>query len=496
MSYQACKSNFWFYKHKPEVLTEIKVDEFVESLKLQGMEVENFAKKLFPDAVEISSRGEIAALETKDLIKNGEKELFQASFLVDDLFAAVDVLIFNDLYGGWDLYEVKGTTSKDVKREEHYIDATFQKIVLEKAGYKVNNVYLLEVNKEYIKAGAIDPNQLIAQSEVTTEILEREEQIKREIIDARSLIRQKTEPKKCDCIYLSRKNHCSAFEYLYPNVPKYGIHDLNRIGNSKKKLTQLVDDNIFAFEHVPYDLVLTATQTAQINTHLDQQPIIDSKAIEEALSELEYPLYFLDYETLMTAIPIVDGAYPYQQVVMQYSLHIKSSPDAEYMHKEFLHTDNSTPFESVVDSLKKDIGNKGSIIVWYKTFECTRNKELANLVSKDSKFMLDLNERTFDLMTIFSNLHYVKSEFKGSSSIKAVLPVVCPALSYKELVIQNGTDAILGLKKLVTEELESNEKETLKNNLLAYCKLDTWAMVCIYEELLKVIETNDASTKN
>jgi len=99
--------------------------------------------------------------------------------------------------------------------------------------------------------------------------------------------------------------------------------------------------------------------------------------------------------------------------------------------------------------------------------------------------MVAFNERLFDLMDIFQKNLYVHKDFKGKYSIKKVLPVFDPKLSYKELSIQNGSMAMNSWKKMVFESDNEAEKEQIKKDLLEYCKLDTWAMVRIYEELLK-----------
>ncbi|MEX2436791.1 MAG: DUF2779 domain-containing protein, partial [Candidatus Paceibacterota bacterium] len=195
------------------------------------------------------------------------------------------------------------------------------------------------------------------------------------------------------------------------------------------------------------------------------------------------PLYFLDYETAMSVIPLYDGTKPYQQIPFQYSLHTVEFPDSEPKHTEYLHRDSNNPVPNLLENLRKDIGNKGSIIVWFKAFETRRNDEMGEIMPKYKEFLEDLNNRVVDLMDPFSNGWFVDKNFKGSSSIKNVLPVLAPDLSYKDLEVQEGGAA----QRLWMENVFNNDgnkdNEKLFFDLIEYCKLDTLAMVKIWQTL-------------
>ena len=150
---------------------------------------------------------------------------------------------------------------------------------------------------------------------------------------------------------------------------------------------------------------------------------------------MEFPIYFLDYETSAYAIPQYDGTRPYQQIPFQYSIHIINDLESEIIHRDYLHPDQTNPMVQLSHQLRSDIGDTGSVIVWNKRFEGMCNKGLAEAVPDLSPFLLGINKRFFDLMEIFSKRMYVHKDFKGSSSIKKVLPVLVPDLSYQNLTI-------------------------------------------------------------
>jgi hypothetical protein len=278
-------------------------------------------------------------------------------------------------------------------------------------------------------------------------------------------------------------------------VPDYGVHDLNRIGSSKALLKDLLDQDILNIEDVPLDderLQPKKTKDGglskpkklnQILVHKSQKPMIDKESLRAELAELKFPLYFLDYETYPTSIPPFNGYRPYQHIVFQYSLHVLRSREAEPEHYECLIFDGD-PSEQIAASLRKNIGDTGSVISWFKTFENSRNRELASIWPQYKAFFDDVISRTYDLMLIVENQHYVHPDFYGRSSIKKVLPALFkndPSLSYKSLGVKNGTEAIDAYRRITTGQITGEEAVQKKAEMLEYCKLDTYAMYKLWK---------------
>ncbi len=140
--------------------------------------------------------------------------------------------------------------------------------------------------------------------------------------------------------------------------------------------------------------------------------------------------------------------------------------------------------------LKKDIGPKGTVIAWFASFEKTRNEEMAKMEPAYADFLKSVNDRVFDLMLIFKfkNQMYIKSEFKKLASLKIVLPVLCPELSYESLAIRAGGEASASWPVLTGNIASAKEKAELEKNMLDYCRRDTDAMVGIMDRVLKDIQ--------
>ena len=513
--YRECPNNVWFKKHKPEIYSTFKISEFEKALGVMGDEVEELARGMFPGGFLVQGRGESAQKVTQKLIKERTPVIFQATFLTDKYVASADVLKWNNLSQKYDIYEIKMSSTGDPvnsngggridrKKETQYeYDLTFQTNIIESAGVLLNKKYLVRLNREYIKNGDLDfrPNKLFIIEDKTETIDFLKNSVKKEIEEAHLYLSAiEAPPGPCPCYYKGRSSHCTAFSYINPNVPDYSIHDLNRIGNRKKYLRELLDEGVLEIGDVPIDSRLKPKETRnkigktkprklnQVLVHNSQEPLIDTRAIRSELRSLAFPLYFLDYETYPTAIPLYDGYRPYQQVVFQYSLHMLKSEKEEPIHKEYLAL-GGDPSRGIAENLKKQIGSDGTVIVWFKPFENTRNKEMSNILPNYRDFFLDIIRRTYDLMDIVEKQYYVHPGFKGRSSIKNILPVLAPSLSYKSLEIQSGTDVIEAYREAISGELSSEEIKMREKQMLEYCKLDTYAMYLIWKYFSKSVGT-------
>ncbi len=486
LEYTFCRKNLWLKKHKPEIFENLELSEFEKKIIEEGNLADLEARNLFPDGILVDSQGRYAITDTNTYIKKKERVIFQATFFENDFYIRADILVYNAKLKAYELYEVKA--SNDIKRKvpNNYInDLAFQKNVIEKSGIKIYKSGVIHLNRHYRKKGKINYNELFIISDLSDEVKEAQEKVKQEMRDIKRYLSM-PEDKGCECLYRGRSNHCTSFSYSNPEVPEYSVHDINRIGSNKKLLYDLIDRRIFKLEDIDRADMLTGAKKAQYDAYMSKKSIIDKETINKILSKLKFPLQFFDYEGFISAIPIFDNFGPYEQVPFQYSLHIMTA-DGNIKHKEFIITEtNENPTLALVKQMKKDIDPKKSTIVWHMSYEKDRNKKLAQLHPEYKDFLEEMNDNIFDLKTIFSKNYYVDYRFKGSASIKKVLPVLIPSLSYNNLNIRKGDQASERWEKMIHKDTKKEEKEEIKNDLLEYCKLDTWAMVEIYKYLINM----------
>jgi hypothetical protein len=485
--FRECSKNAWLKIHRPEIYHQTGLSEFDMAIIETGNEVEMYARQLFPGGILIEGRDEAARALTLRHIAQKTPVLFQPVFLGDEFLAALDILQCVPESNGYFLYEVKA--SNTIKEDIHLSDLAFQCVILEKLGIPVRKAHIIHLNSEYVRAGALDVEQLFAIDDVTGAVQKIQAHTAAEMDIAREYLSKENEPRgHCDCIYKGRSRHCTTFKHSNPDVPEYGVHDIARIGASKAKLADWIDDGIFRLEDLPAGVELSPIQFKQVDTYLNDGVLMEPDKIAVELGKLVFPLYFLDYETCPAAIPRFDGFSPYQQIPFQYSLHVLDQPNDTPRHEEFLSTMPDDPSATLAASLERYIGNVGSVVVWNKKFECGINEQIGERIPAAKAFLESLNARVYDLMDIFQKQYYVHKDFKGGVSIKDVLPVLAPELSYADLTIKEGGMASQSWDKIASSDISQEEKDGIARDLKLYCERDTYAMYAIWRHLMGIIK--------
>lgn len=483
--YRQCAKDAWFRIHESELYFSKELSEFAKALIETGNEVELEARKLFSHGVLIEGRGDDAQALTLEYIKKKTPIIFQAVFSKDGFLAATDVLQWDNDSNAWILSEVKASNTR--KDKEHLPDLAFQANLLKKCGLDISGVRLIHLSSDYIRTGVLDLNQLFVIEDVTQKVSDMLEDVSKDMDQALEYLVVTDEPSgSCSCIYQGRSKHCTMFAHINPDIPEYSVHDISRIGSSKKKLKELVDSGVTAIENIAVGFNLTDIQNNQVTSHKTGEAIIDIASIQSELEDLVFPLNFLDYETFPCAIPRFDGFSPYQQIPFQYSLHVLETPESDLTHKEYLYIGSDDPSPDFLDSLKHNISTTGSIIVWSKRFERGINDELATRIPSEKPFMDSMNGRIYDLMDIFSKQLHVHPEFRGKTSLKTILPALVPELTYDDLEIQEGGTASQEWNKIATEQGTSEERAQIAKNLRKYCAMDTFAMYAIWKHLFEL----------
>ena len=482
ITYLQCKKYLWLNKLRPELLPEDTDDNLKRTLE-SGFEVEKYAYKLFSEGVNVKIDDiEEAKSETRKLIKDNTPVIFQATISGRRLFCRSDIIRFNPADSSWDIIEVKSATEvKDI-----YIDdLAFQKICLEETGLRVGRLLVLHINNEYVKNGDISPSELLIEVDVTEEVKNKAEDTRLAIEDALKVLQIKDEPEIQVLRQCNNPYDCPFIPYCHKDFPDHSIYSIaGALG--KKKLEVLLDEGVMEVKDIPPEL-LTNDKLRKHHYVVSNNVVhIEKDNIEEELSVIEYPIYYLDYETFAPVISIIDGYRPYQRIVFQYSLHIQESPDSELKHYYFLAKDLSDPTKAMAETLAERIGSSGSVIAWNMGFEKGCNTEMGERTSEYQQFFEDVNNRMYDLMHVFKKGFYVHKEFHGSASLKKVLPVVVPELKYSELDISEGMTASNSWGDMVTKDMSQKEKDKIYNDLLEYCELDTLAMVKILERLMRL----------
>jgi hypothetical protein len=478
-----CHKLLWYKKYQKEIFDF--VDSHTQMIFDNGNKVGELACELFAGGKKVEfERDDFAKMldQTKSWIEQGDKIIYEATFVYDDLLVMVDILYLGE--DGWEIYEVKSSTGV---KEVYLQDVAVQKYVLEGLGYEVSKCSVVYVNKEYILQDELNVSEYFIIEDVTEYDLRVD--VKAKLKEFKSILDNPSNPPKTKLgSHCNKPYSCPAKEWCWEKdfgVDGFNVFDIFGLRANSKAL-KLYDEGIIKVKDIPDDFKLTKNQAITINSYKNDKSIINEKEIRAFVSKLTYPIYHLDFETFQEAIPTIKGTSPYQQIPFQYSLHIEYE-DGKLDHLEFLADEGKDPREDLVKSLINDIPKDATILAYNASFEKGVLKKLANSFPMHEEHLNHLLNSIIDLAEPFQKKHYYLPQMRGKYSIKIILPLLAPDMqkAYEELpLIHNGSDAMSIYPMLKT--MPKERKEEYRDALLKYCKLDTLAMVRVLEKLREV----------
>jgi len=470
-----CHKSLWLYKNRRDLISE--PDPARQALYDVGTEVGLLARQLFPGGEEIKFEGtsfDEKIARTNNLIDSGVTTLYEATFKHDDVLVMVDILHKGS--GGWELYEVKASTKV---KPVHESDVAIQYYVLNGSGIKVKRSFLVHINNQYTRQGDLDIQQMFAISDLTENSKLNQEFVRQELKKMRGAIK-KEEPKIDIGPFCNDPYGCDFISHCWKHIPEYSIFDISSLRGDKK--FDLYSRGILEFKDLPKEYSLSKDQKLQVEAELTGKQNIDKNEIRKFIDQITYPLYFLDFETFNPAVPPFNGIRPYQKIPFQYSLHYQEVEGGELKHEEFLAKEGENPRKALTDHLIKHIPDQGSILVYNAAFEIGVLRGLAEEFPRHASRLKKIIPRIVDLMVPFKKKHIYTKEMQGSYSIKSVLPALIPKMSYENMVITDGRGASDAYATLHWVE-DTEKRQSIRQALRDYCKLDTLAMV----ELLKAM---------
>jgi len=477
-----CEKHLYLYKYHYSEMDELS--ETQKAVFRRGTNVGELAHKLFPGGI-IAAEGDPPAYDkainkTQELIKQGTKVIYEAAFLSEQILSIADIVVIEK--GGAKIFEVKSSTSVS---ETYLNDAALQYYVISSLGIRVKDFSIIYINNRYVRQGNLNIQNLFTIESVLRFILPLQKPVKENVNRFKKVLLNKKMPNIDIGEHCYNPYTCAFFDYCRKHIPENSVFDFSGMFLSKKY--ELYTGGVVSLNDVPRNYPLSKNNQLQLDSYRSKKSVIDREAISDFLSDLDYPIYFMDFESFQPAVPLFDNSKPYQQIPFQYSIHLKKDKDSTENHFEFLAEQGIDPRKKFIENLLKDTKGKGTILVYNKTFEITRLNEIARDFPEYSDKIEKLILRIKDLMIPFQKKYYYAPEMKGSYSIKAVLPSLVPELSYDELKINEGGLASIAYESLQTETDLMTIAE-IKQQLLAYCKLDTLGMVKILEQLENLVQ--------
>lgn len=470
-----CEKRFWLSQHRPDLATAPDPNVFIE-----GRLVGQVARGLVPNGVLVpESDREAAIVRTGSLIADGVSAIFEGAFEHEGVFVRVDLLMAGD--DGWRMAEVKSSTKA---KAHHLRDLATQVWVARGAGLDVAAATIRHVNSDFVYEGAGDYRGLLVDAELADRLAPLVES-RGKIVRKAGVVAGGAEPSRqmgshCsvphDCPY---RAHC---EKLSPG-PDYPV-ELLPGGAGKKTAKALRDLGHADLRYVPADALERADHRRIHAATRDGVPYRDAAGFADVISGWPMPRYYLDFETVAHAVPVWIGRRAFEAVPFQFSCHVRHA-DGQLEHREFLDLTGDDPARACAEALLAAVGDRGAIVTYHMATERACIQALARLCPDLSQPLRACADRLVDLLPLIQ-AHYYHPEMRGSYSIKQVLSAAVPQLSYKALPgVQNGLEAQTAYKEAVAEETSSDRREAIRRELLAYCQLDTLAMVELEDAMLR-----------
>ena len=491
-----------------------------------------------------------ALQDTVQAIRDHVPVLYQPTFQYGDCLVRADFMVWNGSSYDLIEAKAKSGIRKSVKDdgedkkigsiESKFInDVSFQNYVINLSLAQhwlpqLGNTYFAYLNKDYIKQWPLDITRLITQGLAWTskeiEVIQRNKAIMIKVDDSLlsdTVVEEKLSQMR-SYLTLSEEEANKQFlragtkylEYFWEDKPfgtvmGMGIHHSNAsyvqdlYYQWRTKISELTEDEIDGFNDNAQNFI-----SNYLVCKTSGKPLVNSGKIAEIFDWFKYPICFYDYETISVPVPLMDNTRPYMQTIVQYSLHkyyedgtmkhygwvfvgewaysrreitIKDNPNAvDYECEQVI----TWSYKDLLQQMIADIGadlQTSTFIVRHEWFENSRNKEVAKLFPDLADAFLTINANTYDLKKIVSEWYYFDPACKGSASIKKVLPVLVPDMSYDGMDIGRWDIAMRALHNLINNTTPENERDQIIKHLLLYCWQDTLAMVRIYEALKNII---------
>ena len=468
-----CAAKGWFTKH---VRPSRPLDAGARMRSEQGNLVGARARLLFPDGILISTstrQDEVA--ETARLMNDGQVQtLFEPCFKAGDFIARADILTRED--DGWHLIEVKSGTQL---KTEYIQDVAYTAMVARLTNIRLARVSLMILNKEYLLGDPLDSQ--FATLDVTAEVETLIPEF-RAMMDGLPEILCRDSPPDATISPVCRnceffQSDCVGKEIIHP------IFDLPRI--TKQQCGALLRSGWKSILDVSSSRLINQMQKDVLKSVKKGKMVVNGARLRELLGQVEWPVYYLDFESLTVAMPFYPEVRPYEQVLTQYSLHVFAGPGEQQRHSEYLADPARDCREELAEVLLRDLEEKGSVVV-YSHFEKTILEALAIRFPGIADRVEAVLARLFDLRQVFGSAIY-HPEFRGSESIKYTLPALTD-MTYEDLNLKNGQEAVAAFLELANGGLEHEVFQQLRKDLLDYCARDTLAMVRLHHVAMDILE--------
>ncbi len=481
LAFRQCPRRLWLEVNRPDLqeTSEGAQRRFDSGHMVGALARSQYDPKGRGAVIDVKLEDYEGAFARTHALMQSSQPVFEAGFSAVGALAFADIMLPRVAQGArvWRMVEVKSAASV---KDYHEDDAAIQAHVARAAGVPLASIAIAHIDSKWVYPGGNDYKGLLKEVDVSKKAFSRAAEVTQWIAGAQATLRETVEPSRRTGSHCADPFECGFASHCRLSEPqaKFPVSWLPET-RSQALQAHLADPDNIDMRQVP-DELLNAKQLRVKSQTLEGVPWFDQKGAATALRGHAAPMYFLDFESVNFVIPIWAGTRPYQQITFQFSLH-RLLPKGVLEHEEFLDLSGEDPSASFVAALVKACGSKGPVFVYSASFEKTRMAELAERVPRSKAKLMAISKRVVDLLPI-ARTHYYHPSQQGRWSIKDVLPALVPELNYGQLDgVQDGMGAMDAYREACAPSAAGARKAQIRDQLLAYCKLDTYAMVKVWQ---------------
>ena len=480
IAFRQCPKRLWLEVHRQD-LKDDSASEIAFAIGNQVGEVAQSIYDLNQDGylIEIDKLGWGEAFEKSTTwLANEEAPLFEAALKIPGALALADVMLpdTNGDQKGWRMIEVKSSTEvKDYHRD----DIAIQTYIAQQSGVPLTSVALAHIDNTFVYPGEGNYQGLLKEVDLTSEAKERTDEVATWFKEAHAVIEQPQEPVVEPGAQCHQPFPCSFCAHCIPEKKQsdYPLTSFYRLSSHRRD--ELEADGHEDIRKVP------AAGLSEINLRIQEQTVKDEAYFDQEgaaadLAQFPGTARFLDFETIVFGVPVWAGTRPYQQLPFQFSLHCLND-SGEIQHHDFLDLTGNDPRPGFATALIEHCGIEGPIFAYNAPFEKRIIRDLVENYPAQATALQAIHDRVEDLLPIARKRYYHPSQH-GSWSLKAVLPAICPELSYSVLEeVQDGLKAQQAFLEAIEPNTTPIRRNQINEQLLKYCELDTFALVRMWQ---------------
>lgn len=475
-----CHRLLWWKVHDREA-PELQPDRVLQDLFDQGRQVGELARTKYPGGVLIdlphhAVDQRVAA--TRKAIEGEAPAIFEAAFVADETFVAIDVL---QKHG--DGYRVIEAKASNEQKDEHIPDVAVQTYVAAACGVHVAGAEVMHLNRDFRHPST---GELLSRTDVAGPVAAIVGDVLDELARQREMLAGPL-PDVPIGLHCFEPRDCPFMKRCWPDDRD---HISNLTGVGPKRTAAYLERGIHRIADLPAGERLNFGQKRQLKAIAEDRVVVEPTLARELepFTAAER-LGFIDFETIARAIPVWPGMAPWQQAAAQFSYH-ERQPDGSYTHTAFLAEGPEDARPRLVEAMIRATA-RADRVATYTSFEKTRIRDLQRAVPHLAEQLSALEAKLLDLHPVVKNCVYHPA-FKGSFSLKYILTPLVPDVTYNDLVIVDGRVASVEIARLlfVADKIPQHERNRVRRDLLDYCERDTWAMVTLLERLRELVGEN------